>query len=175
MASEQRMGRTQILQVTETVFGLEYSVHDCPKRYKDDMVAMFPGITTTGMLIIPTCQNSEVDLVRVGEEVEIEKDRLLERFCDWAKAVCEKLDKKGFWSDYLDPCSGLPVRTREGQVVYSEVDALSTLLGFATANAGCCKVVLHPKWGSSIYPATMFTKAPLEELQMAIQEVASEQ
>jgi hypothetical protein len=32
------------------------------------------------------------------------------------------------------------VRTREGQVVYSEVDALSTLLGFATANAGCCKV-----------------------------------
>jgi hypothetical protein len=43
------------------------------------MVAMFPGIATTGILIIPTCQNSEVDLVRVGEEVEIEKDRLLER------------------------------------------------------------------------------------------------
>jgi hypothetical protein len=45
------------------------------------------------------------------------------------------------------------------------------------ANSLFCslQVVLHPKWGSSIYPATMFTKAPLEELQMAIQEVASEQ
>merc|ERR1712216_783603 len=117
------MGRTEIVPVTETVFGMEYSVHECPKRYKDDMANIFPGVDTTGILIVPTCQNSAVDLVRVGEEVETEKDRLLERFCEWAKGVCEKLDKKGFWSDYCDPCSGLPMRTRESQTVYGEVDA----------------------------------------------------
>eukprot|EP00240_Pyramimonas_obovata_P007094 CAMPEP_0118921606 /NCGR_PEP_ID=MMETSP1169-20130426/829_1 /TAXON_ID=36882 /ORGANISM="Pyramimonas obovata, Strain CCMP722" /LENGTH=157 /DNA_ID=CAMNT_0006862357 /DNA_START=194 /DNA_END=667 /DNA_ORIENTATION=+ len=153
---------------------MEYSVHECPKRYKDDMMNIFPGVDTTGILIVPTCQNSAVDLVRVGEEVETEKDRLLERFCNWAKAVCEKLDKKGFWSDYTDPCSGLPMRTRESQTVYGEVDALTTLLGYQTANAGCCKVILHPKWGSSIYPATMFTKAPVQDLQEAIKEVEGE-
>eukprot|EP00959_Pyramimonas_sp_CCMP1952_P358529 7506968-Pyramimonas_sp.AAC.1 len=43
------------------------------------MTNIFPGVDTTGILIIPTCQNSAVDLVRVGEEVETEKDRLLER------------------------------------------------------------------------------------------------
>jgi hypothetical protein len=33
------------------------------------------------MLIIPTCQHSDIDLVRTGEKVEDEKDRLLERVC----------------------------------------------------------------------------------------------
>ena len=27
-------------------------------------------------------------------------------------------------------------------------------------NAGCCKVLLHPQWGSAVYPATIFTTAP---------------
>ena len=35
-------------------------------------------------------------------------------------------------------------------------------------------MVLHPKWGSSIYPSTMFTKAPLEDLMQAIKEVEAE-
>lgn len=28
----------------------------------------------------------------------------------WAKLVCEQLDAKGHWCDYMDPCSGLAVR-----------------------------------------------------------------
>ena len=32
----------------------------------------------------------------------------------------------------------------------------------------CSQVLLHPNWGSSVYPATLFTKAPLEKLQEAI-------
>eukprot|EP00238_Polyblepharides_amylifera_P014948 CAMPEP_0196580022 /NCGR_PEP_ID=MMETSP1081-20130531/26406_1 /TAXON_ID=36882 /ORGANISM="Pyramimonas amylifera, Strain CCMP720" /LENGTH=176 /DNA_ID=CAMNT_0041899773 /DNA_START=37 /DNA_END=567 /DNA_ORIENTATION=- len=163
-----------VVDVTNTAYGMEYSVHDVPKRFKEELGCIFPGLDLTGLLIIPTCQNSAVDLVRVGEEIETEKDRLLERFMEWAKLVCEKLDTKGHWSDFMDPCSGLAMRTKECHVPYGEVDALSTLLGYQTANAGCCKVVLHPTWGSSIYPSTMFTKAPLADLVQAIQEVEKE-
>lgn len=42
------------------------------------MEAIFPGVPIADLLIIPTCQNSEVDLVRTGEVIEEEKDRLLE-------------------------------------------------------------------------------------------------
>lgn len=31
---------------------------------------------------------------------------------------------------------------------------------FSVMNAGCCKVLLHPLWGSAVYPATLFTTAP---------------
>lgn len=30
--------------------------------------------------------------------------------------------------------------------------------------------MLHPRWGSAVYPATLFTKAPLDELLTAIKE-----
>jgi len=33
------------------------------------------------MLIVPTCQKSNVNLVAWGEKADIEKDRLLERVC----------------------------------------------------------------------------------------------
>ena len=43
-----------------------------------------------------------------------------------------------------------------------------TLLGYKTANAGCCSVLLHPRWGSSVYPASFFAKAPLDKVEHAI-------
>jgi hypothetical protein len=32
------------------------------------------------------------------------------------------------------------------------------------------QIVLHPRWGSAVYPATLFTKAPLQELLDAVKE-----
>lgn len=124
--------------------------------------------TSPGMLIIPTCQQAVMDLVQRGEQVEDEKDRLLERFVEFAAHVCRTLEAQGHWADYIDPCSGLPMVHRETGNVYGEVEALCTLLGYQTQNAGCCKVILHPKWGSSVYPASMFAKAPVEAVLESI-------
>ena len=120
------------------------------------------------MLIIPTCQHADMDLVQRGERVEDEKDRLLERFMEFAAEICRQLMEAGHWADYIDPCSGLPMIHRDTGSVYGEVEALCTLLGYRTQNAGCCKVILHPKWGSSVYPASLFAKAPLEEVAAAV-------
>ncbi|PSC75053.1 Methylmalonic aciduria and homocystinuria type D mitochondrial [Micractinium conductrix] len=117
------------------------------------------------MLVIPTCQHAQVDLVQMGEKVETEKDRLLERFVEFAKVVCERLAAAGHWADYIDPCSGLPMINRATNAVYGEVEALVTLLGYKTQNAGCCKIILHPCWGSSVYPASLFAKAPVAAAQ----------
>jgi hypothetical protein len=41
----------------------------------------------------------------------------------------------------------------------------------------CClllQIVLHPRWGSAVYPATLFTKAPLQPLLEAIKEAEAE-
>lgn len=75
----------------------------------------------------------------MGEAIEAEKDLLLERvsfvvdpqsllaqpkgavagvqrntrcatqFMAFAVKVCEQLALQGYWADYIDPCSGLPV------------------------------------------------------------------
>jgi hypothetical protein len=35
------------------------------------------------------------------------------------------------------------------------------------------QIILHPKWGSSVYPASMFAKAPLPAVQQAIAEAVA--
>ena len=41
---------------------------------------------------------------------------------------------------------------KDSQSIYGEVDALVTLLNYQTTNSGCCKVVLHPRWGARCTP-----------------------
>ncbi|CEF97318.1 Methylmalonic aciduria and homocystinuria type D protein [Ostreococcus tauri] len=156
------------IEVTTTVWGMEYSAHECPKRHKAEAEAMFPGVGADGLLVVPTCQRTKMDLVRTGDEVDVEKDFCLERFIDFAKRVTDELKKRGRWCDYIDPCSGLSMINRESQHIYGEVDALVTLLNYQTTNSGCCKVVLHPKWGSAVYPASLFAKCSKDELAEAI-------
>ncbi len=38
-----------------------------------------PDVCCAGLLIIPTCQHSKMDLVQTGEAAEEEKDSLLEK------------------------------------------------------------------------------------------------
>ena len=35
-------------------------------------------------------------------------------------------------------------------------------------------MLIHPCWGTSVYPATLFTKAPVNVLKKVIEEVESE-
>lgn len=78
-----------------------------------------------------------------------------------------RLQARGFWADWVDPSSGLPMVHRACAGVYDEVAALAALGGFRVQNAGCCKIALHPAWGSGVYPASVFAKAPREEVEEA--------
>ena len=156
--------------------GIEFSVHSAPRSFYVDLEAILPGIPVRdgepALLLIPSCQRSAVDLVNWGEEQAIEKDLLLERFVAWAGAVCDKLASLGYWGDYVDPCSGQAVRTPHSHSCYPEVEAFESLLKWRTFNCGGCKVLSHPVWHTSVYPATLFARAPLEVLLGAVRQAA---
>ena len=46
---------TMLVPVTTSVWGMEYSVHACPKKHKAEAEAMFPGLDVSDLLVIPTC------------------------------------------------------------------------------------------------------------------------
>ena len=146
--------------LTTTNGDIEVSMHECRVPFLREMEMVLPGIGLQGLLCIPTMQHSREDLVKIGENIETEKDRLLENFMGFAKILCQLILSKGYFADYIDPCSGLAMITREANKVYSEVDGAQQLLGYGVHNAGCCKILLHPKWGSSVYHASIFTTAP---------------
>ena len=152
--------------------GIEVSIHKCPRILLRELSHVFPGIVSSNeeepVHAICTCQKAQYDLSEYGERVASEKDNLLENFMEWAENLTRILESKGFFTDYIDPCSGLPMRTRNATCVYSEVDGMELLLRYRSLNAGMCKILVHPSWGTSFYPASMFSKAPAHIIQQAI-------
>jgi hypothetical protein len=154
---------------------IEVSCHELRPAFLREMEGVLPSTDIPGLLAIATMQRSKHDLVQIGENIEIEKDRCLENFMSFARALCDLIVKvpltaqpieedpnisKFYFADFIDPCSGLAMLHQESQKVFSEVDSAIQLLGYATQNCGCCKVLLHPNWGSAVYPATIFTNLP---------------
>ena len=65
---------------------IEASVHRCPPAMFQELKAVFPAVTTSAntvlkdtsrLLVIPTFQKARCDLLSVGHNAEVEKDRLL--------------------------------------------------------------------------------------------------
>jgi len=165
--------------------GLECSVHDLPKPLLREFRHVFQDeylkrpeinapIATANepmvLIAIPTNQRAREDLVAIGDHIEKEKDRLLNVFIVLGRDICEKIRSKGYWADFIDPCSGLPMMTQKCNKVYSEVDGMECLLNYKSYNAGFCKILTHPKWGSAVYPATIFAHCPVS---VAIEIVSS--
>ncbi|KAF9296516.1 hypothetical protein BGZ74_010305 [Mortierella antarctica] len=73
-----------------------------------------------------------------------------------------------------DPASGFPNYTERGRDIYPDVEGCHMLLKYDFQAAGCCKILLHPNWGSKVYPATFFTTAPLDVLQNILEQVQQE-
>jgi hypothetical protein len=85
---------------------------EVPRTHHREVLAIFPDIgALDDMIIVPTCQKSHINLLNTGAAVDQQKDDLLETFVAWAQRVCAELQAGGYWCDYIDPCSGLPVRS----------------------------------------------------------------
>lgn len=55
----------------------QVSLHTCPKALSRELKYVFPGVDLASCLAVPTSQKATMDLVSMGDSVEIEKDRLL--------------------------------------------------------------------------------------------------
>lgn len=160
------------LDVAE-VSTLEVSVHRCSAALRRELARVFANTRQVtehmdDVLALPTFQPALNDLVAIGAAVELEKDLKLAKFYRWCTDVCDKLTEQGYWADFIDPCSGYPVRSARGASPYSEIDGLRTLLSYSTYSTGPCVVVSHPRWNTRCYPATMFTTAPVDVVRTLI-------
>ncbi len=142
---------------------IEVSVHAAPRAVMRELQHMFSGkkfSLSTRVLALPTSQHTAMELVNWGDDAAVEKDRCLECFVAFAESLRGALEAQGHWCDYIDPCSGLPTHCKECTSVYDEVSGHQCLLKYTVSQAGGCKVLLHPRWGTACYPATIFTTAP---------------
>ncbi|CAG8604900.1 9649_t:CDS:2 [Paraglomus occultum] len=155
-------------------FNIQYSIHSiASSRYARDLKSVFPEVKDLDKcLVVPTFQKCVNDLAAFGEVVDKERDEKLENFIEWGKAICEYLKARGHWADLVDPASAYPMYSSPGPSGYPEVVGAEQLLKYHSQNANCCKILLHPQWGSKVYPATLFTTSDEDTLKQAIDTMA---
>ncbi|CAG8734779.1 25761_t:CDS:2 [Dentiscutata erythropus] len=152
-------------------FVLEYSIHIGSTRFNRELLNVFSQIVEPdNFLVIPVFLKCQNDLVGIGERINREKDEKLEDFVEWGKAICQKLRGLGYWADLTDPASGYPIFSDPGPSTYPDVHGAEQLLKYDIYNAGCCHILLHPKWGSKVYPGTLFTTANENCIKQVINE-----
>eukprot|EP01111_Echinosteliopsis_oligospora_P018763 TRINITY_DN8785_c0_g1_i1.p1 TRINITY_DN8785_c0_g1~~TRINITY_DN8785_c0_g1_i1.p1 ORF type:complete len:210 (+),score=39.46 TRINITY_DN8785_c0_g1_i1:44-673(+) len=159
----------------DEIYTIQYSLHTCSSLMNRELKLIFPDLSMDlikQMIAIPTFQPSSVDLVGIGENIEMEKNRLLDNFMKWAEKVVEELKKQGYWADIIDPCTGMPVYSRRGPAIHDDVMSSMRLLRYDVHSVGCCKVILHPTWGSSVYPSFVFAIAPVYAIKCILSNIS---
>lgn len=144
---------------------LECLAQDCPKLLRKDFMDLFPGMDVTRghFTVITISQKTNNDMIGWSEEVEIEREELLEHFVQGATEICEALRDAGWWADFIDPSSGRPYLGPYTNATMFETDERYRNFGFDIEDLGCCKVIKHSLWGTHAYVGCLFTNAPLSE------------
>lgn len=75
---------------------------------------MFSGsdVMQGDFTVVSLCQKTANDMTGWSEAVEEERDNMMSLYVETAKELCTALQSAGYWADFIDPCSGKPVRYR---------------------------------------------------------------
>lgn len=121
---------------------------------------------TKDLTVVLILQDSFCDLIEIrGFD---QKDGCLERFFEIAVEIRQGL--REFWSDYIDPASGLPVWTDSSRC-FSDVEACIRLLKMEFVSCGGCGMIKHERFGYGVYPCSFITSAPCDVVVKCLSEI----
>ncbi|XP_077873512.1 cobalamin trafficking protein CblD isoform X7 [Ictidomys tridecemlineatus] len=117
----------QEINSAETYFEsarVECAIQTCPELLQRDFESLFPEVANSKLMILTVTQKTKNDMTVWSEEVELEREMLLEKFINGAKEICYALRAEGYWADFIDPSSGLAICKEPGARVMVKEDFL---------------------------------------------------
>lgn len=153
----------QLVNKAEQYFensNVECAIQSCPDLLKNDFQSMFPEAPTKGMMVVTVTQKTQNDMMSWSEQVDDEREQMLDKFIAGAKEICSALHSAGFWADFIDPSSGQAFFGSYTNNALFETDDRYRHLGFQIEDLGCCKVIRHTLWDTHVFVGTVFTDAP---------------
>lgn len=139
-----------------------------------NLARVLPDWQRPPLWVVFTLQQATQSLARFTPPVQQEKDRLREQFLGFAQTVVRQLRDRGLASEAIDPRTGCPLFSRAGEIPHDDVAAVAASLQYPIA-PGNCSLVIHPDWGTAVYPSTLMASAPREILEAIVREAACQQ
>jgi len=142
---------------------VERKIEACPPSLKKDFQRLFDKTDREESLTVLTIsQHTDNDMTMWSDEVEEEREALIHTFVETATEIVGQMTERGYWADFIDPCSGSPFNGSHKNETLFETDDRFNQLGFRIEDLGCCKAIAHKEWGTNVFVGVLFTSAPLE-------------
>lgn len=128
----------------------------------------------TTLVVLQECLVPPID---ISEEAEAEKARRR----DDAVRLFYSVDKylpRNYTAIGFNPESGTPViGGQRGSLTHNDVRQASDLVNYQIfeGKGESCDRLIHPEWGEHVYPATLFSDAPVQVLQRVFEEAAKKE
>jgi Methylmalonic aciduria and homocystinuria type D protein len=120
------------------------------------------------LVVLQPCQ---LELMYFTPETEAQKQKLRQTFLEFGLEVVQKLRQKGHLADLFDPRTGHPLLSQAGTLRLDDVAVVRSTLGYSTTQFGNCSGILHPYWGSAVYPSILISSADSGLIKSVIAEV----
>ena len=145
---------------------IEVCTFKCPDFVKKQILPLFPqnaDLKNRALVLINLSHQTKNDMSGWNDEVEQERENLIENFIQGAQLICEFLKRQNWFADFIDPLTGKPFYSPHTNFTLFETDELYEKFGFRIDDLGCCKVVHHGAFGTHVFVGTIVTDAPLSE------------
>lgn len=121
--------------------------------------------------VVIVLQNSRYQLLKTTTEIESEKQRLREKFMRFGCDLAFNLRDRSYLTELIDPRTGYPLFSRPGRIPHDDTAAVKALLGYQVVK-NKCRVIIHPKWRTAVYPSVLISQAPPVIMEWFIKTIA---
>ncbi|MBS0016837.1 MAG: methylmalonic aciduria and homocystinuria type D protein [Arthrospira sp. SH-MAG29] len=143
------------------------SIHPPTAFVAANLRRILPDWNSDDVWIVIFLQRSQLPLTTTNDIIEQEKNRLCDRFLEFAQPVAQQLNSQGWMTDIIYPPTGYPLLSKPGEIHHSDALTVATSLNLPLQK-GPCTMVIHPQWGTAVYPSVLISSAPPDEINKTI-------
>lgn len=136
---------------------IHYSVHSPSEFIAAHSERLLPEWSHPIRSIVVVFQLADRELSERCWETDLQKQKLRSQFLDFGFKVAESL--KDHLVELFDPKTGFPVLSGAGSLRLDDVAVVRSTLGYTIAPVGNCLTIVHPLWGSAVYPSILMSSA----------------
>jgi len=143
---------------------MDLEAHDAPALVRRELSLLFPeeDLSSGTLSVVTLSFYTENDMSKWSEEMEEEREKLMEHSVVICKELCGRFKEEGYWADFIDPASGTPHYSPHTNSTLFETNETYRALGFEIDDLGCCKVISHLKFGHNVFVTTIVTNCSVE-------------
>lgn len=163
--------RSPLNLVGKTGRAIQISIHSPSQYICANCERILPDWKQQPFLwVVIVLQQAQYPLEECTALIEIEKERLREKFMRFGCDLAFNLRDRGYITDLIDPRTGYPLLSHPGTVPHDDTAVVKALLNYPVIH-NKCSVLVHPDWGTAVYPSILLSASPpsiIEEVTKCI-------